>query len=644
MTSSYHFSHFLTRGADIVSLRHNPMGSWVDGFVALVAYAATIVATLRAGSRALYLLEHDHIGVMEGPQILGPEDAAKTTAEPSPLWNICFAFTQSVQLALAPHSMEHRVEFIAEEEPEPYSLSPYPIAAWQQQQQQEDDGPAAGKENDGHETSPKTEDSVLDDYIEEIITDSEKKHPLFRYFRMPTLLSTKSIVSSARLFPVGKWANVWRRYLKRNPYEEEEEEDDDDDEWDYDLLRWADVSFNGTETESQTARVSVYAPETFVDLRTRFGVSESQYQTSLLKSGPFVSFQSNSKGAARVGGMFFFSRDGAYMIKTIKKEEAKRFLRMLPKYHKYMRRNEHRSLLTRFCGMYSVQLYEEDSSTGKLRKGKECVFLVMNAVFPAEGTKFISQRFDLKGSTVGRECSEEEKAKKGSLAVLKDLDLAREVEIVRALENPRSRVPSEYGLHIGLSAKAALLSQLRRDVKLLVECEVMDYSLLVGVVNMDSGRLDLQSLEALIRSEMEEKKLQALSKKERARRRRTHLLVRSVTAPLRIMLAPVVFVGRKSLSSVESTLSTILTLPLPYYGSGLCGVDGGVHSVIEGRRNGHPVIYYMGLIDFLQPWTARKVLERQLKGVLGYDTHAISSVDPQEYASRFLEFVETHVS
>ena len=36
------------------------------------------------------------------------------------------------------------------------------------------------------------------------------------------------------------------------------------------------------------------------------------------------------------------------------------------------------------------------------RREEEQVFIVMNSVFPVDGSKFISERFDLKGSTVGR--------------------------------------------------------------------------------------------------------------------------------------------------------------------------------------------------------------------------------------------------
>jgi choline kinase len=52
----------------------------------------------------------------------------------------------------------------------------------------------------------------------------------------------------------------------------------------------------------------------------------------------------------------------------------------------------------------------------------------------------------------------------------------------------------------------------------------------------------------------------------------------------------------------------------------------------------------MGLIDFLQPWTTRKVIERQLKGLMGQDINAISCVTPEEYADRFLEFLDNHIT
>jgi len=107
-----------------------------DTFLAALAFGSTIVATLRAGSRALYLMAHDQIDVMDGPLILGPNDVrilpnGTTTVEVSPLWELSSVFQQSVRLALEPDSMEYRVLSVGarpqEEEKEAYSLSPFPV-------------------------------------------------------------------------------------------------------------------------------------------------------------------------------------------------------------------------------------------------------------------------------------------------------------------------------------------------------------------------------------------------------------------------------------------------------------------------------------------------------------------------------------
>jgi hypothetical protein len=53
-------------------------------------------------------------------------------------------------------------------------------------------------------------------------------------------------------------------------------------------------------------------------------------------------------------------------------------------------------------------------------------------------------------------------------------------------------------------------------------------------------------------------------------------------------------------------------------------------------------IYYCGVIDILQLYNMHKRGETILKGLMGWDTSKISSVDPQSYAKRFIEFLEEH--
>ena len=347
---------------------------------------------------------------------------------------------------------------------------------------------------------------------------------------------------------------------------------------------------------------------------------------------PYISFQSNSKGAARVGTFFFFTADGAFMVKTIKKEEAKAFLEMLPEYHRFMSENVNgrNSLLTRIFGMYSVQFPIEDADKNTQPSPNdtidrwdggyfssshddhttnladdERVYLVMHSVFPPEASAFITERFDLKGSTVGRKCSLEERQSKGTNAVLKDLDLKREVEEeiresngdATGKQNKKRNTRSRHGLSIGKRSKTALMAQLERDVDLLHRCNVLDYSLLVGVADMD---------------------------------------VSHVKSP-----------NNSSSNRVPKGLQRFfhwLDFPMPYFGAGMTKVDGGDLSCLPGIRKGKHVMYYLGVIDFLQPWTVKKRLERDLKGLAGYDKTAISCVSPSDYSTRFLRFVNSVVT
>jgi len=302
---------------------------------------------------------------------------------------------------------------------------------------------------------------------------------------------------------------------------------------------------------------------------------------------------------------------------------------MLPKYYKFMQSNARRSLLTRFCGLYSVKL--GDSGVGGKKEDEKC-FLVMNSVFPAEASQFISERFDLKGSTIGRECSEEEKESKGSHAVLKDMDLLKEVEVMRSV-SAAFKIP-DCGICIGPTAKAALLSQLRKDLSLLVDCDVMDYSLLVGVVNMDSA-------DGVFRPTAAKDKIETILRANKKKKKGLgHQLLSTIYEPIEQLKAPAATICQTAYNGIQSTVSTVLTWPLPYYGAGSCGVDGGALSIVGGKRLGKRAVYYMGVIDFLQPWTTQKVLENQLKSALGYDKSAISCVDPKEYAERFLKFMD----
>lgn len=626
-------------------------------------YLATILTTLRAGSKVFYAIDHGGtIGLMDGPLILGPEDVIsirkeqfgpdnvgdggkmKQPIEVSPLWETTYAFQQAVRLLynLDDSDRENMINLgvssTSKREREMLK-GYYSMAAPHKTYQTRVKAPenSSSQKLCGSNTEKYGDKSLV------IIDSKREKKTGATFLKALKRKSQDAIISGFRTCTeFGKLFHPDPNDLRDKLTSHQEVEISAD--YDTILSKTIDVpSTDGKCTddklnESTTSRVKkvahvkAFAPNTFRTLRSWFGIKESDFISSFLEKGPFVSFQSNSKGAARVGGFFFFTRDGVYMIKTIKKSEVSSILNMLPRYFEFMKKNAKRSLLTRFCGLYSVQLSYLSGS--KRQDDNEHVFLIMNCVFPAEASSFISERFDLKGSTVGRECSIDEKEQRGPDAILKDLDLANEINDMRS-----SIVNMKHcGITIGPSAKSSLLSQLRRDLSLLIACNVMDYSLLVGVVSMSGVDATQRSNSLPARKIALEKGLQS------KRRRRRLTIFKTLVAPIRLLFSPIAYFGKKVSYMTQSIISSVITVPLPYYGAGACGIDCGPHSIIHGNRLGHRAVFYLGVIDFLQPWTTQKILEREMKGFLGYDTKAISCMHPKDYASRFLGFLDDHIN
>jgi hypothetical protein len=611
-------------------------------YVAVVLLQA-VLTTLRAGSRALHMWRTGSIGAMEGPPILPPLQLNESAT----LWELSTAFRHTVLLSNRPdlydtiYTETPLVKGRTDEDEEytdatrtsdVYRFSSFGISPQDGYDEDLGDEELDRKIDELLEearmmnlTSTNEEDRVADfekQGTEEKVAHISASGKAPRIALVPRLVSTISRrVSQTRTTIRKDMQRRWRLV-----------EGDFDDTFDDEPLGAEVASATSFHTHLELAsemapskNVSLYAytPEIFRDLRRSFGVTEPGYVQSILESGAYISFQSNSKGAARVGGVFFFTRDGAYLIKTIKRDEVGAFLQLLPKYHQFMMRNGRRSLLTRFCGMYEIEIPTKD----RIRRE---TFVVMNSVFPAESSKFISERFDLKGSTMGRECSPEEKVSKGPNAVLKDMDLAKEVELIRSLRQDDGEKNITVGLHVGPTAKAILMEQLRRDVQLLAECNLIDYSLLVGAAIRMSKGPSIRDMMVVGISDTIDR--QAKKKDE------TKNFLNQLMTPFRILISPPAFLLRNAALAIQRAVSS----PLPYYGSEFCGVEAGRLSHLRGERYGQKTLYYFGLIDFLQPFNWKKKIEWKWKE-LRYG-EGFSCVPPDEYAQRFLAFVDKHVT
>jgi len=196
-----------------------------------------------------------------------------------------------------------------------------------------------------------------------------------------------------------------------------------------------------------------YAPWVFRHLRASFGLDPADYLMSL--TSKYILSELGSPGKS--GSFFYFSRDYKYIIKTVHAAEHKLLRRILRDYYQHVQDNPN-TLLSQFYGLHRV----------KIPYGKKVHFVVMNNLFPPH--RDIHQTFDLKGSTVGRDFKEEDLAS-NPRATLKDLNWLRR----------------DLHLEFDNRIKNKFLEQMKRDVELLQRLHIMDYSMLVGMHDVEKG-------------------------------------------------------------------------------------------------------------------------------------------------------------
>ncbi|KAG8792070.1 Phosphatidylinositol-4-phosphate 5-kinase [Ceratobasidium sp. 428] len=320
-----------------------------------------------------------------------------------------------------------------------------------------------------------------------------------------------------------------------------------------------------------------YAPWVFRALREdHFALDPADYLVSLTEK--YILSELGSPGKS--GSFFYYSRDYRFIIKTIHHAEHKFLRRILPQYHAHVAANPH-TLLSRFYGLHRV----------KLPHGRKIHFVVMNNLFPAHLD--IHETYDLKGSTVGREY-DEAKARENPRAVLKDVNWI----------NRHKR------LEFGPEKRAFLSAQLERDKVFLQQVQVMDYSLLVGVHNVQRGNRDnLRKNTLKVFSPTPRRQPSSARKpKYEVRTAATHAVDLPDTNP-----------------TVEARFI--------FYAD-----DGGYRATGEDNHS-RGTVYYLGVIDILTPWNTKKKLERMWKG-LSADRHKISPVPSHEYGERFLSFLK----
>lgn len=193
---------------------------------------------------------------------------------------------------------------------------------------------------------------------------------------------------------------------------------------------------------------SDYAPMCYRHIREYFSVDAETYQDVLCGSG-WHSIPTPGKSTAQ---LFFCGQN--WVIKTMTRQESKFLRAILHRYYYHVRDNPH-TLLPHFVGHHSIRIPGVPT---------KLTFVIMCNVFATPNK--IHEKFDLKGSTVGRFATKLERKK--VTCTKKDLDINRPILV-------------------GSKRREILMQQVTVDCDFLRKCCVMDYSFLLGIHVLPSG-------------------------------------------------------------------------------------------------------------------------------------------------------------
>lgn len=322
-----------------------------------------------------------------------------------------------------------------------------------------------------------------------------------------------------------------------------------------------------------------YCPLVFRTLRRLFKVDPADYMISICGNDALRELSSPGKS----GSFFYLTNDDKYMIKTIRKAEAKILIKMLPAYYNHVRAFEN-TLVTKFFGLHCVKL------TGSTQK--KVRFVVMGNLFCTEYP--IHRRFDLKGSSLGR-TTDKPDTEIDATTTLKDLDL-----------NFIFRLQKLWFQEFG--------RQVDRDCEFLEQEGIMDYSLLVGLhFRETTPYADESGLCTPIANRDSENNRESPRLSEGDTDQFLYDPARWSTIKL----------GFNMPARAEQTVRK---------------------SESENQLVGEPtgelynVILFFGIIDILQDYDISKKLEHAYKS-FQYDSTSISAVDPRQYSRRFRDFI-----
>ncbi|XP_022221662.2 phosphatidylinositol 4-phosphate 5-kinase type-1 alpha isoform X6 [Drosophila obscura] len=345
-------------------------------------------------------------------------------------------------------------------------------------------------------------------------------------------------------------------------------------------------------------RYKIYAPIAFRYFRDLFGIQPDDFMMSMCTS-PLREL--SNPGAS--GSIFYLTTDDEFIIKTVQHKEGEFLQKLLPGYYMNLNQNP-RTLLPKFFGLYCLQT----------SNAKNIRLVVMNNLLPSSVRMHL--KYDLKGSTFKRKANKAERSKKSP--TYKDLDFME--------QHPN-------GIFLEAETYSALIKTIQRDCTVLESFKIMDYSLLLGVHNLDVALREKLSesrkpLRAPLAEDSDGDVDDPLDGQDGdGKDRDTATGISRNNAAYRS-------VNRQRLVAHSTAMESIQAESEP--------IDdeedvppGGIPARSE---KGERLLLYIGIIDILQSYRLKKKLEHTFKSII-HDGETVSVCRPSFYAQRFQNFM-----
>ncbi|GIX89670.1 hypothetical protein CDAR_81141 [Caerostris darwini] len=334
------------------------------------------------------------------------------------------------------------------------------------------------------------------------------------------------------------------------------------------------------ESLPKSFKVKEYCPLVFRNLRERFSIDDAEYMNSLTKSQP-ISIGS----PGRSGAKFYESYDHLFVMKTLISEEVEQMHSLLKQYHPYIVERHGKTLLPQYLGMYRLTV-----------DNTETYIVVMRNIFTANLK--LHKKYDLKGSTVDRDASDKEKEK--DIPVLKDNDFVKD----------------GCKLFVGPEAKERLLEMLTADSMFLSSMNLMDYSVSLGIHDVERSELEALEKEKVETSDLEGSGGEVGSEEDED----------------------------SAGSGVGGTVPSPPDSPQALREEFSLNGDGlnptrDIYATASSENAAKKEVYFLALVDVLTHYGLKKRSAQAAK-VVKHGTNAeISTVHPEQYAKRLVDFI-----